>query len=31
MGGKEGKTAADYYKESSAERLRKAQQNMNPY
>lgn len=30
-GGKEGKTAADYYKESNEERLRKAQQNMNPY
>lgn len=30
-GKKEGKTAADYYKESSEERFRKAQQNMNPY
>lgn len=30
-GGKEGKTAADYYKESNEERLRKAQKNMNPY
>ena len=30
-GKKEGKTAADYYKESSEERLHKAQQSMSPY
>ena len=30
-GGKEGKTAADYYKESNEERLLKARQRMNPY
>lgn len=30
-GGKEGKTAADYYKESNEEKLLKARQRMNPY